>query len=70
MLDIFEISNIIDLLYNYFSLKIIYYMSKKFKIKFQLYIRLIYGRDQFTTRKRPICDHHIYNYLQLFGLCN
>ncbi len=23
-----------------------------------------------TRRKRPICDHHIYNYLQLFGLCN
>jgi hypothetical protein len=24
----------------------------------------------YTTRKRPICDHHIYNYLQLFGFCN
>jgi hypothetical protein len=23
-----------------------------------------------TRRKRPKCDHRIYNYLQLFGLCN
>jgi hypothetical protein len=32
-------------MYNYFSLKIIYYILKNSKIKFQSYIGLIYGRD-------------------------
>jgi hypothetical protein len=31
MLDIYEIFNITNLLYNYFSLEIIYYMSKNLK---------------------------------------
>jgi ATP-dependent DNA helicase PIF1 len=28
------------------------------------------GAQVNTRRKRPICHHHIYNYLQLFSLCN
>jgi len=47
MLYIYKIYNIFDPLYEYFNQKIIYYISKKYKLKFQLNIGLIYGRDHF-----------------------
>jgi hypothetical protein len=41
-----------------------------FDIMIHLLIHLVEDLDVCTRRKRSICDHHIYNYLQLFGLCN
>ncbi len=52
-----------DLLYNYFNLKIIYYISEKSKIKFQSYIGLIYAKkDHFLLLCETLkkVDNHVF----------
>jgi hypothetical protein len=41
-------TNIFDPLYDYFNQKNIYYISKKYKVKFQSDIGLIYGKNHFN----------------------
>jgi hypothetical protein len=47
MLYMYKILNIFDPLPDYFNQEIVYYISEKYKIKFQSNIGLIYGRDHF-----------------------
>jgi hypothetical protein len=45
VLYIYIIYNISDVIYNYFSWEISYYIFKNYKIKSQSYIGLIYGSN-------------------------